>query len=130
MEGKRRSQGGFASSIYGPTKYQSPFGVRASTTASQDRPPSGRSRPSRRARPSYLCKLKACRGSLYFDCHLFQDQLDDVVVKRAKALHAQTHYAAELEKEKTKRDALQGVADTVQMEFEVGLRRDCLNAPD
>jgi hypothetical protein len=42
-------------------------------------------------------------------------------VKRAKAVHAQKHYTAELDKEKKKRDGLQKVADTVQIEFEVGI---------
>jgi hypothetical protein len=49
-----------------------------------------------------------------------QGQLDEVVVKREKAVHAQKHYAAQLEKEKTKREGLQKIADTVQVEFEVG----------
>lgn len=40
-------------------------------------------------------------------------------MQRAKAVHAQQHYTAELDKEKTKRDGLQGVADTVQIEFKV-----------
>jgi hypothetical protein len=44
-----------------------------------------------------------------------------VVVKREEAVHARKHYETEFEKEQKKRDDLQGVADTVQLEFEVGV---------
>jgi hypothetical protein len=50
-----------------------------------------------------------------------------VVVKRENAVHAQKHYATELEKEQKKRDALQKDADKVRDEFEVGKPFGCLN---
>ena len=59
--------------------------------------------------------------------HHSQDQLDVVVVKRENAVHAQKHYATELEKEQRKRDTLQTDADKVRDEFEVGIPFGCLN---
>lgn len=50
---------------------------------------------------------------------IHQTQLEDLVVKREEALHAQRHYLAELEKDTKKRANFQSVTDTVQIEFQV-----------
>jgi hypothetical protein len=60
---------------------------------------------AREAEERHLCKFDVHLRGRYF----FQEQLDDVVVKREKAVHARKHYTAELEKEKTKNMDFKGL---------------------